>query len=512
MQNFRLHNEKTNSESTSADVARINQMFELSTVAPKFESKSFIKNSDENHLLEINQTNGYKQTKTNNQIEPRSEAQDILKCLNEWKQNLIVRGEINQQNFAAGQKSDLNLELMHSNEHEKPIKMHQQHSEKTLSQTNTPIPSDRINKTNQRNKKLIKNVRKMLSRKVTDLNQNLSHDSDKGIKTKQPKLIKSKNISSLKKPHNDVEEQVRKLSLDDEDDECLVSESNETNSNISPLEKKKHNIYENTLDEDVDEPSNSLKLIGSENLEAVYAVVNLDEKHSRRISANRPRRSESLRLDFHHRQDDENAVDGLVLSPSVNGPSKSCDYEEVGIFLPSESSDDEVKKRDSKIYETLDATPNEKKFWHNLKRINMDRVKLVARRFKEQTHLKSNIAESDGEVESNRESQFKLGSFKEFKRKIVAHRHSLKKHVQKIYLHHLSNSSKAIDDSGKIDERDTGDGRSDSESISLELMEKEGTSKHGTQILRKPKTGTGTMWYEEEFLPTNHVDVDGKKV
>lgn len=227
---------------------------------------------------------------------------------------------------------------------------------------------------------------------------------------------------------SNIEEQIQNMTLEDEDYEDENDNSSEQSTkeslcylSVSPYQIKR-NSYQNITEIEIPppkssptishhSPKNSLREIGT-NLSdievpragepVVYATINLEDKHTRRAL----RSTESPEV-----------KDTNEPTPP---PQMTSDYEEVGMYIENDGSEDET------IYEPVDINPKSNShaaaLWHNLKRINVDTLWLdLTRKMRERPDM-----DETG-------SPHTFTTFRDFKRKLGDHRRSLKARMQKMY-------------------------------------------------------------------------------
>lgn len=233
---------------------------------------------------------------------------------------------------------------------------------------------------------------------------------------------------------SNIEEQIQNITLEDEDyedenDNSSEKSTKDLSSSYLSLSKPYHissiikrNSYQNITEIEIpsspvakhdNSPKNSLREIGT-NLSdievpvslipetVVYATINLEDKHSRRAQ----RSTESPKEPVSKKEE------SLQQSTS--------DYEEVGMYIENEGSEDET------IYEPVElpkSTNHAAALWQNLKRINVDALWLdLTRKMREKADSNETTAGSPHTFET----------FREIKRKLGDHRRSLKARMQKM--------------------------------------------------------------------------------
>uniref|UniRef100_A0A336LV16 CSON005340 protein n=1 Tax=Culicoides sonorensis TaxID=179676 RepID=A0A336LV16_CULSO len=449
IQNFRLHDEFTSkqAENQSIDVSRINSMFhacEYSTTIYSNNNKptTIINEGDCVETLnfkklikcEIVQNSSIKFSPLDTYLHKNSNnnAKD-----NDKKFNVTTNKHKTSDNDKISEyesKHDTHLLVKNVNEKvniDDKSKENRNNKKSNIERKNSFL--DQI--TN--GKSVFNNMKKFIVKKsatvpATDLNRNLN-----GVKNES--LDKNINQQKIKENTADVvdycnvEEQIQNITLEDEDDfsEDENDNSNETNSNfvltqqISPIIKR--NSYQNITEIEIPDnssPKNSLREIGTNlisfpltsNEPVVYATINLEDKHSRRaLRSNTESPEKSITIE------NEEPPKPIKIQNQIN-----TDYEEVGMYIASDGSEDET------IYEPVDipkTTNHAQALWNNLKKINVDALWLeLTRKMREKADGSQN--DDDDHTLPN--------SFREFKRKLGDQRRSLKARMQKMY--HRSDS------------------------------------------------------------------------
>lgn len=260
---------------------------------------------------------------------------------------------------------------------------------------------------------------------------------------------------------SNIEEQIQNITLEDEDDTTEYEDENDNPSEKSTKENPsylsvnqyqissiiKRNSYQNITEIEIPpqnssitmnhSPKNSLREIGTNLSEVqvplteeavVYATINLEDKHSRRAL----RSTESPEKSTNDPEPDQ-LSQSKPLTNTVPTPFTS-DYEEVGMFIENDGSEDET------IYEPVDIPKSNNHaaaLWNNLKRINVDALWLdLTRKMREKT-------DTDEASDSHA-----FGTFRDFKRKLGDHRRSLKARMQKMY--HRSDSRQSSSEEKEI--------------------------------------------------------------
>lgn len=251
---------------------------------------------------------------------------------------------------------------------------------------------------------------------------------------------------------SNIEEQIQNITFGEEDDD----DENDNNPRdecakdrfLSPNQYQnlpiiKRNSYQNITEIEIpsptslqslsNSPKNSLREIGtslSDTEAVVYATINLEDKHSRR--ALRSTESPEKRSPTPEKTPQD--------STKVPVMTTTSDYEEVGMYIENDGSEDET------IYEPVEipkTTNHAAALWQNLKKINVDALWLdLTRKMRE----KGEGHETDPHT---------FGTFREFKKKLGDHRRILKARMQKMY--HRSDSRQSSSEEKEIPTTCNGD-------------------------------------------------------